>query len=123
MALTYAAPTVGATAVAALSAGTLVAFLLDGEMRARTFIPYSAAQSPQWNGATGTGNLAGSGTTASIVFPAVVSATQVLDSAGNATGPVKLVLQPGSGDLFNASSVMSYLVDQEVVVGTVSGTF
>lgn len=112
MALTYAAPTVGATAVAALSPGTLVAFYLDGEERGRTFTPVTQfAEAP-----TG-------GDAASKWFPAVVSASQVLDSTGAATGPVKLSLSPGTSDVVNASSVLNLLLDQDVIVGTVSGTF
>lgn len=114
MALTYAAPLVGASAVVAgLTPGTtLIALYLDGEERGRSFVPPAAgvAAPP-------------ASTTASVIFPQVVSVSQVLDSAGAATGPVKLVLKPGTGDTVNASSVLSLVLDQNVIVSTVSGTF
>lgn len=122
----------GAQVAATLSAGVLVAAFFDGEsQRGRNFIPPLGSVSSQWNGATGAaagtgitvGQLYGSSTAANIVFPSIVSATVVNDSAGNPTGPLKLVLQPASGDLFNASSVMTYWLDQSAVVVTVTGTF
>ena len=111
----------GAQEVAGLSAGTLVAAYLDGEERGRTFIPAQNTPAATFGG--GGGNLQASGVTAASVFPAVVSASVVNDSAGNPTGPVKLVLSPGTADVINASSVLNYLLDQESVVITVSGTF
>jgi hypothetical protein len=139
----------GANAVGALSVNTLVAAFFDGEsQRGRSFIPPAGAQASQWNGATANsstvtlypssantpsvtttqvtlpaGSLWGSGTAASVVFPYIISVTQVIGSDGAADGPVKLVLGPGSGDLFNASSVMTYWLDQNATVITVSGTF
>lgn len=112
MALTYAAPTVGATAVAALSAATIVAAFFDGESnRSRNFIP----------GAVGA---AVSSDNANTQFPVVVSATKITDPTGaNQTGQVKLVLQPGSKDTVNVASPMTFYLDPNVVVCTVSGTF
>ncbi len=130
----------GANAVGALSAGTLVAAFMDLEGHQRSFIPPAGAVYTQWNGAAGASgavtlygtssgftipaglSLYNGGSAASIVFPAVVSATVQAGSDGSASGPVKLVLSPGSGDLFNASSVMTYLLDQNAIVITVSGT-
>jgi hypothetical protein len=118
--------------VAGVGTGVLVAAFFDGEsQRGRNFIPGAGAMASQWNGATGaaagtgivTGQLYGSSTNANIVFPYIVSATLVNDSAGNPTGPLKLVLAPAPGDLFNASSVMTYWLDQSAVIITVSGTF
>ncbi len=108
MSITFAAPTEGATAVAALSANTLVASFQDGGDRSRTFV---SAVAPA------------GGTTAASVYPAIVTATQVLDSTGSATGPVLLHLTPGSADTVNAASVMRYTLDQNVSVVTVSGTY
>lgn len=112
MALTYAAPTVGATAVAALTLGTVVAAFFDGEsQRGRNFIP----------GAVGA---ATGGAAANTQFPTVVSATKINDPTGaNQTGQVKLVLAPGSADVVNVASPMTFYVDPNVVVCTVSGTF
>ena len=115
MALTYAAPTVGATAVAALSAGTLVAALFDGENnRSRNYIP-GAVQ----NGVS-TQN-------ASTQFPQIVSVTQIQAtdpvSGTPKTGQVKVVLQPGSADVVNVASVQTVYMDPNVVALTVSGTF
>jgi hypothetical protein len=113
MALTYAAPTVGATAVAALSAGTAVAAFLDGEnLRSRNFIP----------GAVGA---ATGGDAANTQFPTVVSVSQIQanDGSGAQTGQVKLVLQPGSKDVVNVASPMTFYLDRNVVALTVTGTF
>lgn len=112
MALTYAAPTVGATAVAALSAGTIVAAFFDGEnQRSRNFIP----------GAVATGVASDNANTQ---FPTVVSATKIQDPTGaSQTGQVKLVLAPGSKDVVNVASPMTFYLDPNVVVCTVSGTF
>lgn len=113
MALTYAAPTIGATAVAALSANTSVAAFFDGEnARARNFIP------PAGGVATPAG-----GTNATVVFPAVVSASTITDpTGGGQVGQVKLVLKPGTGDTVN-NSPMTFYLDSNAVVLTVSGTF
>ena len=108
MAITFAAPTEGATAVAALSANTLVASFADGEGRSRNFRP---PVSPA------------GGTAASAIYPSITSVTQVLDSAGSATGPVLLVLAPGTSDVVNVTSPMRYTLDQDVEVVTVSGTY
>lgn len=131
----------GANAAAALSQGTLVAAFVDLEGHQRSFIPGAGAVASQWNGAAaaagavtlyGTSSgftlpagtaLYNGGSAASVVFPAVVSATIVQGSDGSNSGPVKLVLSPGTGDLFNASSVMTFLLDQNAIVVTVSGTF
>lgn len=139
----------GANAAAALSVGALVAAFFDGEsQRGRSFVPPAGAVASQWSGATAdsstltlyptsvntpsvtttqvtlpAGSLWDSGTAASVVFPSILSVTQIIGSGGSADGPVKLVLQPGSGDLFNASSVMTYWLDQNATVLTVSGTF
>jgi aconitase A len=114
MALTYAAPTVGATAVAALSAGTIVAAFFDGEsQRGRNFIP----------GAVSAGVASDNANTQ---FPTVVSATKIQNNDGvngNQTGQVKLVLAPGSKDVVNVASWLTFYVDPNVVVCTVSGTF
>lgn len=111
----------GAGNVAALSPGTLIASFLDGNERGRTFVPPLGALASQFGGAATP--LVSSNTAAGVVFPAIVSATVISDSAGNPTGPLKLVLAPGTGDLTNASSVMTYLLDQEVQVTTVTGSF
>lgn len=108
MAITFAAPTEGATAVAALSASTLVASFSDGEGRSRNFRP---AVSPA------------GGTAASAIYPAIVSVTQTLASAGAATGPITLVLAPGTSDTVNVTSPMRNTLDQDVEVVTVSGTY
>ena len=123
MAVTYSAPTIGATAVAALTAGTRVAFFIDGEsQRSRNFIP-AASDNAQYYGGSNVA-IAGSGLTIAQVFPQVVTATQIADPTGGTTGPVKLVLQPGTGDTNNVASTMTYLLDQNVVVGVAaSGTF
>src|ERR1700722_16275398 len=131
----------GANVAASLSAGTLVAAFLDLEGHQRSFLPPAGAVASQWNGAAaasgavtlyGTSSgftlpagtaLYNGGSAASIVFPAVVSATVQAGSDGSASRPVKVVLSPGTGDLFNASSVMTYLLDQNAIVVTVSGTF
>lgn len=112
MALTYAAPTVGATAVAALSAGTVVAAFFDGEIgRNRNFIPQAVANGVSTNNAN-------------TQFPTIVSVTKIQDPTGaNQTGQVKLVLAPGSADQVNVASWMTYYLDANVVVCTVSGTF
>ena len=112
MALTYAAPTIGATAVAALSAGTAVAAFFDNEAgRGRNFITGAVAA------ATG-------GDNATTEFPTVVSVTQIQANDGSAkTGQVKLVLQPGSKDVINVASPMTFYLDPNPVVLTVSGTF
>jgi hypothetical protein len=112
MALTYAAPTVGATAVAALSANTAVAAFLDGEsQRSRNFIP----------GAVSTGIASDNATTQ---FPQIVSATTVVAPDGSGQiGQVKLVLKPGSKDVVNVASWMTFYLDPNAVVCTVSGTF
>lgn len=115
------------TAVAlALNTGTVyVAAFYDSEsQRSRNFVPALGAQSSQWSGATGTTYLYGSGTALSVVFPSVVSATLIVATDTNgvtSTGQLKLVLQPGSGDLFNASSVMTYYLDPGVTVIQASG--
>lgn len=108
MAITFSAPTEGATAVAALSASTLVASFSDGEGRSRSFRPPVAPAG---------------GTAASAIYPSITSVTQVLDSGGSATGPVVLVLAPGTADTVNVSSPMRYTLDQNVEVVTVSGTY
>lgn len=108
MAITFAAPTEGATAVAALTVNTLVAQFSDGEGRARSWVPAVAPQS---------------GTAASAVYPAIASVSQVLDSAGSPTGPVLLHLTPGTADTVDAASVLRYTLDQNVSVTTVSGTY
>lgn len=109
MAITFAAPTEGATAVAALTpSSTLVASFQDGGGRNRDFRPLVAPAG---------------GTPASAVYPSITSVTQVLDSAGSATGPVVLVLAPGTSDTVNTASVMRYTLDQNVQVVTVSGTY
>jgi len=131
----------GANAVAAITPGLLVAAFMDNEGHQRSFIPPAGSNASQYNGGTGSGgaitlygtssgftlpagaSLYTGGTAASVVFPSIVSATVVAGSDGSASGPVKLVLQPGSGDLFNASSVMTYLLDQNAIVVLVSGTF
>jgi hypothetical protein len=112
MALTYAAPTIGATAVAALSANTPVAAFLDGEsQRSRNFI----------QGAVST---AVGGDNATTQFPQVVSASTVVAPDGSGQiGQVKLVLKPGSKDVVNVSSVMTFYLDPNAVVLTVTGTF
>jgi hypothetical protein len=135
----------GANAVAALSPAQGVAVILDGENnRSRSFIPPAGAVASQWSGASAAGavtlyptsvggvttsqvtlpagGLWNSGTAFNVVFPTIVSVTQVIDSYGNPSGPVKLVLQPGSGDLFNASSTMTFWLDQNATVITVTGS-
>lgn len=108
-----------------------VASFLDGSQRGRSFVPPVGTQSSQFTGATvgvgGTGlvagSLYGSSTPVAVVFPYIQSAQVLLDSNGGATGPLKLVLVPGTGDITNASSVMTYLLDQDVMLTTVTGTF
>jgi hypothetical protein len=125
-----ATPTVIQTAYTLLAtdlASLLVASFVDGEnQRSRNFTPSLGAQSSQWNGASGSGYLYGSGTAASVVFPSVSSVTLVTATDTNnvtSTGQIKLVLVPGSGDLFNASSIMTYYLDPSASVTTVTGTF
>jgi hypothetical protein len=108
MAITFSTPYEGASAVAAISTSTLIASFTDGEGRSRNFRPPV--------------NPAG-GTAASAIYPSITSVTQVLDSAGSATGPVLLVLAPGTSDTVNAASPMRYTLDQDVEVVTVSGTY
>ena len=109
MAITYASPTEGATAVAALTpSSTLIASFQDGSGRARTWVPAVAPVG---------------GTTAAEVFPSITSVSQVLDSAGSATGPVILHLAAGSSDTVDAASVLRYTLDQNVSVVTVSGSW
>ncbi len=109
MAISYAAPTEGATAVAALTTGsTYIASFSDGEGCARSWVPAVAPAG---------------GTTAAEWFPTLASVSQVLDSAGSATGPVLLHLTPGTSDTTDAASVLRYVLDQNVSVVTVSGTF
>jgi hypothetical protein len=122
----------GAQAVGTLSVGAYVAAFLSGEEKGRTFLPPAGAVASNWAGATGAnsgtgiafvGQLYGSSTPVQYVLPSVVSVTVINDSAGNPSGPVKVVLQPASGDLVNASSVMTYWLDQEALVLTATGTF
>jgi hypothetical protein len=113
MAVTFSAPVEGATAVAALSVGTLVAQLSDGEGRARSFIPPVAPQS---------------GTAATAVYPAIVSVSAVSYDDGTGVndphvGPVKLVLKPGTADTVNVGSPLVFTLDQNAAVTTVSGTY
>jgi hypothetical protein len=113
MAVTFSTPTQGSTAVAALSAGTLVAQLSDGEGRVRSFVPAVAPSG---------------GTTAASVYPAIVSATLTQYDDGTGVndphaGPVRLVLKPGTGDTVNTSSPLAFTLDQEASVTTVSGTY
>ena len=108
MAITFSTPYEGATAVAAISASTLVASFSDGEGRSRSWVPKVAPAG---------------GTTAASVYPSITSVTQVLDSAGSATGPVLLVLAPGTSDTIDSASPMRYTLDQDVSIVTVSGTY
>ena len=109
MAITYAAPTEGATAVAALTpTSTLVASFQDGSGRSRSWVPRVAPAG---------------GTTAAEWFPSITSVSQILDSAGSATGPVILTLAAGTSDTVNVTSPMRYTLDQDVEVVTVSGTY
>jgi hypothetical protein len=123
----------GAQAVAAgVTPGTsLIAAFIDGSQRGRSFLPPIGSMASQFVGATaaaaGTGvtvgQLYGSSTPATVVLPSVSSVSVVTDSAGNATGPLKMNLVPGTGDLVNASSVMQYILDPDVVVvANVAGT-
>lgn len=107
MALTYSV-TEGATSVASLSTGLYVAQFSDGESRGRTFAPVNAP--------TG-------GTNASAVFPSIAAVSQVTDSNGGSTGPVRLTLKPSTSDAINVGNPMTYLLDQDVTVTTVSGTY
>lgn len=111
-----------------------VASFVDGSERARSFVPPVGTMASQYTGAAGNtvgaststvfvGQLYGGGTAVSVVMPYIQSAQVLLDSNGAATGPLKLVLVPGTGDITNASSVMTYLLDQDVVLTTVTGTF
>lgn len=106
MAITYTRHE-GASAVAALPVGTLVAEL-DDSHRAKRFHPVNAPAG---------------GTAASMVFPAIAEVSQLPDSEGNATGPVNLRLQAGLTDLVNVMSPMAYVLDQGVSVVTASGVF
>lgn len=107
MALTYSVAA-GATNVAALSTGLYVAKFQDGASLAKDFSPV---------------NPPGAGINASAVFPSIVSVSQVVDSNGGSTGPVRLLLKPATGDLINPGNPLGYLLDQDVTVLTVSGTF
>ncbi len=113
MSVTFSAPVEGATNVAALSAGTLVASFSDGEGRARSFLPVN----------TPTG-----GTAASAIYPAIVSASMVSYDDGTGVndphpGPVKLVLKPGTADTVNVGSPLVFTLDQDVAVTTVTGSY
>jgi hypothetical protein len=115
MAVTFSTPVEGASAVAALSTGTLVAQVSDGEGRARSFIPPVAPAG---------------GTQASAVYPSIssVKALTIADVVNGSPvtqyGPVTLVLKPASGDTANVSMPGLYFtLDQDVAVTTVSGTY
>jgi hypothetical protein len=141
MALTFT-PTFAINAPSSLvGAGpTYVAAIFSKEQRVYDFIPSPAgnfgsvltqgSQSTNytwpatWNGITvGTGG----GPNASTVFPVVVSATYVtaqdLSDSNYQVGQIVLQLAPASGDLVLSSSVLTYRLDPEAVVLTVSGTF
>lgn len=118
--------------VSSLSAGTLVAAILDKEQRAYDYFPSPAGSivagsnaftwPSTWNGVT----IVPGTTNATAVFPAVVSASlaTATDPAGTVTpGQLVLNLRPAAGDVVNASSVMNFRLDPEAVVLTVSGTF
>lgn len=112
MAVTFSTPVEGATAVAALSVGTLVAQFGDGEGRLRSFVPPVAPQS---------------GTAASAVYPAIVSVHQVTYDDGTGSndphpGSVTLVLKPGTADTVNVVPLV-FTLDQGAAVVTVSGTY
>ena len=75
MAISYAAPTEGATAVAALTpSSTLVRQLQDGVGPVTRHGCRASAPA--------------GGTTAAEWFPSITSVSQILDTAGSATGPV-----------------------------------
>jgi hypothetical protein len=107
MSLTYSVAA-GATSVAALSTGLYVAKFQDGAGLAKDFSPV---------------NPPAASTNASAVFPSIVSVSQVIDSAGGSTGPIRLLLKPATGDPINTGNPLGYLLDQDVTVLTVSGTF
>jgi len=113
MAVTFSAPVEGSTNVAALSVGTLVAQLSDGEGRSRSFIPPVAPQS---------------GTAASAIYPSILAASMVSYDDGTGVndphpGPVKLVLKPGTADTVNVGSPLVFTLDQDVAVTTVTGSY
>lgn len=114
MALTYAAPLVGATAVlAGLTAGTsLVAFYLDGEGRGRQFVTQAAL-------------IGVSTANATTAFPVVKAFLQGQDlSTAAVTGAgITLQLTFPALNLVDQSSPQVVYLDDDLIVGLVSGTF
>lgn len=116
MALTYAAPLVGATAInAGLTKGSsLVAFYVTGEEKGRTYVPNATVA----GGGTGSTNNATTG------FPVVVNfivGTDLSQPAVSGAG-ITIELQFPSANP-DVSSPQTLYLDQQAVVGLVSGTF
>jgi hypothetical protein len=120
MALSYTSND-GASAVAGLAAGTVVAAFSDGSGRSRSFAPAVAPP-------------ASSGVTAASIFPQIVSVTTVTDPAGSGqVGQVVLILKAAAGatynlvfyagDLADGTSPMVFRLDGDAVVISVSGSY
>ena len=116
--LTFAAPTVGATAVSALTAGTVVAGFMDPVAGNRIFNPVAE------------GNAVATSDPYTKWLPTVksVSATTVVDNLQSGspteTGQIVLTLTPAAANVVEASSVMRfYLSPQAIVLTVTAGTF
>ncbi len=110
----------GAAAVVGINPGTLIAAFEDGSGRSRSFQPV---------------NTPSGGTAASAVYPSLTSVSAVTandecgtqglmedESSSSVYGAVTLVLKAGTADTISSPG-MVFVLDQDVSVITVSGTF
>jgi len=106
----FGAATLATVPASGVAAGDFIA-AIEGLNTSKDYAPFRSGGIPQ------------TGEAVSLWLPEVATATQVMDSAGNYTGPVTLVLAAPANLASAYTSPLAVTVDANAVVTTAAGTF